>query len=285
MQTRREFLNRSAAFLAATSLGSSAYASDVSASAFGVQLYTVRSIIAEDTAKVLSTIHEIGYRSVETFAAQYKIGAQELRKFITDAGLAVPSAHFAYADLSTRFDYAKELGAQCVVCGATPTSVADSADGFKRAANQFNLWGQQSKDLGLRFAFHNHNSEFEKFGNMTGLDIILKETDPALVQWQPDCYWITQAGSDPVTVLERYKHRLQTVHFKDRKPGFPPSIVTGKDAQHFTEVGAGTINFKAIWKIAESVGVRYFFVEQDTTEIPPLDSLRISFNNLKRILR
>ena len=44
-----------------------------------------------------------------------------------------------------------------------------SADGFKKAADQFNKWGEQTKSMGMQFGFHNHNYEFQKFGNTDGI--------------------------------------------------------------------------------------------------------------------
>jgi len=71
---------------------------------------------------------------------------------------------------------------------------------------------------------------------------------------------------------------MQTLHVKDRKPGFP--FTTTGPSQHFTEAGKGTLDWPAIWAAATADGVRQFFVEQDTTEIPPLDSLKISYDYL-----
>lgn len=284
-QTRRQFLRTATAAAAALTIGASAFAEHAPMSAFGVQLYTARKDMLSDPVATLKTIRQIGYRCVETFAAEYKnTTAKDLRKMITDADLALPSAHFGYEKMEQSLDYAKELGVRYVVVGSTPVNVANSADGFKRAAHQYNQWGEQARKLGLRFAFHNHNSEFQAFDGRTGLEILLKETDPHLVQWQMDCYWATEAGFDPVQLIHQHGHRLQSLHFKDRKPNVPTSTILGKDAQHFTEVGSGTINWRAIWNAGSAVGIKYFFVEQDTTEIPPLDSLKISFNNLKRLL-
>lgn len=284
-QTRRQFLRNTSAAAVGVGLGASAFAEAAPMSAFGVQLYTARKEVMADTAKTLKAIRQIGYRCVETFAAEYKsTSAKDLRNMITDAGLALPSAHFGYNEMAERLDYAKELGVRYAVVGSTPVNVANSADGFKQAAHQYNQWGEQARKLGMRFAFHNHNSEFQSFDGRTGLDILLAETDPNLVQWQMDCYWATEAGFDPLKLIRQHGSRLQSLHFKDRKPGFPASVVLGKNAQHFTEVGSGTIHWRAIWNAASAIGIQYFFVEQDTTEIPPLDSLKVSFNNLKRLL-
>ena len=283
MYNRRSFLAAGAAALAASTLSRVAYAAAPPPRAFGLQLYTVRKDIQADTPGVLATVRKIGYRSVETFAAQYTRPAKELRQMIRDAGLLLPSAHFGYSDLGQKFDYAKELGAKYIVVGAPPFPKANSADAFKKFAAQYNQWGQEAVKYGMEFGFHNHNIEFQSFDGVTGLEILMKETDPKLVKWQMDCYWVVQAGEDPVAMIRKYGGRLQTLHFKDRKPNMPTSTKPGAPA-HFTEVGTGTIDFKAIWDTASALNIPYFFVEQDQTEIPPLDSIRISYDNLKRIL-
>jgi sugar phosphate isomerase/epimerase len=98
-----------------------------------------------------------------------------------------------------------------------------------------------------------------------------------------DCYWVTQGGEDPLAMIHKYGDRLQTLHFKDRKPGAVVSAKPGAPT-YFTEVGTGTIDFKAIWKAASAIHIPYFFVEQDKTEIPPLESIKISYDNLKKTL-
>lgn len=252
----------------------------------GVQLYTVRELVAKDLPGTLKAIRAIGYQTVETFAgADYKVSAKELRQMILDAGLTVPSAHFGYNDLGSRFDYAKELGVECIVCGELPGSMSHSADGFKQGAEQYNQWGEKARQVGLRFGFHSHDSEFQKFGNATGFEILMRQTDPALVAWQIDVYWVAQAGLDPVTMMKRYAHRIQSVHLKDRKAGFPPSFKTGPDSWHFTEVGEGTLDWPAILRQARHDQTPYMFVEQDRTDRPPLESLKISYTNLKKFLR
>jgi sugar phosphate isomerase/epimerase len=283
MYNRRSFLAAGAAALAASSFSRAAYATSPPPRAFGLQLYTVRKEIQEDTPRILSTVRKIGYRSVETFAAQYSRPAKELRQMITDAGLLLPSTHFGYTDLDQKFDYAKELGAKYIVVGAPPFQKATSADAFKEFAVQYNKWGEEAVKYGLEFGFHNHNIEFQSFDGVTGLEILMKETDPNLVKWQMDCYWVTQAGEDPIAMIQKYGKRLQTLHFKDRKPNVPTSAKPGAPA-HFTEVGTGTIDFKALWDAASAVHTPYFFVEQDQTAIPPLESIKVSYDNLKKIL-
>lgn len=283
MHTRREFLAGAATGLATAALTPLAFAKG-SWPPLGVQLYTVRQQAQTDLPGVLAAIRKIGYTTVETYAAQYKISAQDLQKAIVDAGLKVPSGHFSYKGFDDKYDYAKELGLKFMVCSSVPESMGSSLDGFKRAADQYNTWGEKAKKMGMQFAFHNHNSEFQTYGGATGIETLLKNTDPHLVQWQMDCYWVVQAGHNPVTMLHKYAGRITTLHLKDRKAGAKVSLETGRDAQHFTEVGNGTLDWKKILPLARKEGVRYMFVEQDTTERPPLESLQISYDNLQKLM-
>ena len=99
-----------------------------------------------------------------------------------------------------------------------------------------------------------------------------------------DCYWITQAGLDPVAMLKKYGSRIQLLHLKDRMSGYPTSQMLGPDAEHITEVGAGTINWKAVLETAEQTGVKHYFVERDNGKLPPFESLRVSYQNLSEIV-
>ena len=136
----------------------------------------------------------------------------------------------------------------------------------------------------MRFGFHNHNVEFKEYGGRTGLEILLEHTDPKLVQWQMDCYWVAQAGHDPVEMLRRYGDRIQSLHVKDRKANVAAVAGSGPEAAHFTEVGTGTLDWKWILRLAENDHVPYLFVEQDQTERPPLESLQISYDNLVKLV-
>jgi sugar phosphate isomerase/epimerase len=283
MVTRRHFIAGAAASAAAIALESDGFAKNTDRP-LGVQLYTVRSVIDTDLPGTLAAIRKIGYRTVETYVAEYKMPAKDLRQAILDAGLVVPSAHFGYTDFGTRLDYAKELGSECVVCSSIPATIANSADGYKKAAEQYNEWGEQAKKMGMKFGFHNHNMEFKDYGGVTGFDVLMQNTDAALVQWQMDCYWVAQAGHDPVEMLRKYGKRIQSLHLKDRKPNVPTSTDTGQASAHFTEVGTGTLDWPTILRLAGKDHIPDMYVEQDQMERPPLESLQISYTNLEKFL-
>jgi sugar phosphate isomerase/epimerase len=249
----------------------------------GAQLYTVRQDAARDLPAVLEAVRKIGYTEVETYWDIYGHPASELRRMINDHGLAAPSGHFDYGGLESKIDYAKALGVEYVICPILPESMWFTLDSYKRAADQFNIWGEKIHQAGMQFGFHNHNYEFRRFGDTTGFETMMNRCDPKLVCIEMDCYWITQAGGDPLQMFQQYGNRIKLIHLKDRKPGFPTSQVKDAAAEHFTEVGAGTIHWQEILAAADKNGVKHLFVERDSGDLPAMESLRISYQNLQKI--
>jgi sugar phosphate isomerase/epimerase len=282
MKTRREFLT-----LTLAGCASLAIADKLGAAVrqpVGLQLYTLRDMAESDLPKTLQHIRAAGYEEVELYWSVYKHPAPELKRMISDHGLTAPSGHFDYDGIETKLDYAKELGVENVICPMLPRQQWNSAEGFREAAKKFNKWGAQVQKLGMKFGFHNHNYEFRKFGDKTGLEILMAETDSKLVQLEMDCYWVTQAGGNPVALMDRYEDRVRMLHIKDRRAGFATSQEMGEAAEHFAEVGTGTIHWQSIIAKAKSIGVKHFFVEQDTILGDPIQSVKTSYTHARQLL-
>jgi sugar phosphate isomerase/epimerase len=250
----------------------------------GVQLYTVRQEAERDLPAVLEAVRKIGYTKVETYWNVYEHPAADLRRMISDHGLSVPSGHFNYDGLESKIDYAKALGVEYVICPMLPESMWFTLDGYKKAADQFNIWGERIRQAGMQFGFHNHNYEFRRFGDTTGWETMMQRADPKLVCIEMDCYWIAQAGGNALEMFQQYGNRIKLLHLKDRKPGFPTTQVKDAAAEHFTEVGVGTVHWPEILATAEKNGVKHMFVERDSGDLPAMESLRISYQNLQKII-
>ena len=280
MLTRRHFLE-----FAATALPGFALVLEAQARfPIGLQLSTLNAMAKADLAGTLKQIHAVGYQEVELTPVAYTLPPDQLRRVLAESRLKAPSGHFEYTDLSRQFEYAKTLGLDWVVCPMLPKEQWTSIQGFRTAARQFNEWGKHAHDMGMRFAFHNHDYEFRRFGDVTGYDILIKETDPKLVFLELDCYWVTQAGFDPVDLLHQLGRRVRMLHIKDRKPGFPASNDMSASSAHFTEVGTGGIDWPHIIAAARRLQIEHYFIEQDHIDGPPIESVRTSYNYLRRIL-
>ena len=223
---RRSFLQLSTAAAGLPLLTQSLWSKASKRFPIGLQLSTLVKHKV-DEAELVSNLHQIsaiGFQEIEPWHAAYTIPAEQLRKNITDAGMTVSSDRVEYADLTTDFtgrnELCQDVGSQMGGLPHAAESQWMSAEGFHTAAKQFNDWAERVNDMGMQFAFHNHDYEFRKFDGVTGYDILLKETDPKLVYLEMDCYWITQAGYDPVQMLNRLGRRVRMLHIKDRSRGF-----------------------------------------------------------------
>lgn len=247
----------------------------------GLQLYTVRDQMAMDFDGTLKQVAAIGYKEVE-MANFYNKKPMEIRDSLRAAGLSCPSAHYLLPQLRNgldqRIEDAKQLGLGYMVCAFLMPAERKTLDDYLHIAELFNHIGEQCHNSGIQFAYHGHNFEFTPFGRVLPYDVLLSHTDPRLVKFEMDCYWVSRAGKDPVTYLKKYPGRFPLLHIKDMKPGHAPTsdISVGGDA--FTEVGRGVIDWKRIFKAAH--GLKHYFVEQDKCDRPPLESAKISYDYL-----
>ncbi|MES1221669.1 MAG: sugar phosphate isomerase/epimerase, partial [Bacteroidota bacterium] len=134
---------------------------------------------------------------------------------------------------------------------------------------------QTCKAAGIQFCYHNHDFEFEQEDGKYKYDVLLNETDPALVKMEMDLYWVSKAGQDPIKLFEKHPGRFPLWHLKD---------MDGTADHAFTEVGNGTIDFKKIFTHAGKAGMKYFFVEQDKCPGSPFDSITKSIGYIKKNL-
>ena len=57
--------------------------------------------------------------------------------------------------------------------------------------------GELCQQRGMRFYYHNHYQEFQRFGDKLVYDIIMENTDPGLVYAEMDTYWMARGGQGP----------------------------------------------------------------------------------------
>ncbi len=243
---------------------------------YGVQLYMVRRQAAKDLAGALRTIRAAGFAQVELSPQAYGHPPAELRRMVDDAGLEVVSGHFNYGDLEGRLDYAKELGLRYVVCSMVAKEMWGSIGGFAKAADLFNAVGKGARDRGMEFALHNLDYEWKPVEGTTGWAVLMKLTNPALVKLELDCYWLAQAGLNPLEVLEQHMDRVVLLHLKDRVAHAPTSFDMELASMHIAEMGKGSIDWPALLRQAKVQGIQYAFMDQDETAGPVLASMKAS---------
>lgn len=238
----------------------------------GVQLYSIRSKMAEDFEGSLAKVAHIGYNQVE-FAGYYDRTPQQVASLMKDFGLEAPSTHVGLAILQNEMDkaleYAAALGHKYIICPWVDKSQYPTLDDWKKLAATLNAAAETCKTSGFKFAYHNHDFEFTAIEGALPMDIILNETDPALVNIELDLFWIKKAGHSALDYFKKYPGRFKLCHVKDMTA-----------AGEMADVGAGQMDFAAIFAQAPAAGLEYFIVEHDNPT-DPFASIEASYQYLK----
>jgi sugar phosphate isomerase/epimerase len=252
----------------------------------GVQLYTLRSVLPEKPLENLKALEQIGYREVEAVAN----GLDKIWPSLQQTSLKPVSIHIdtplftrTPEKLPAALEDAKKKGFQYAVCPYIAPADRGGAEMIKKLADTLNKAGEFCNKAGLQLCYHNHAFEFEKSGEGTLLDILMKATDPKLVSLELDIMWSQVAGVNPVDVLKSYGKRVALMHLKNVAPDVPQRYNEQVPRTAFRDVGNGVIDIPAVLKAAQSAGVKHYFVEQDQTPGAPIDSLRQSYEYLHKL--
>ena len=278
MQTRRNSL----ATLGVTALGiarrDAAAASDALAprrklKRVGLQLHTVRDLMKADLAGTLAKVAAIGYKEVE-FAGYFGRPPAQIRELLRRNGLSSPSAHLPFDTLQNNWqkalDDGKTAGHHWVTIASIPEEERRTLDDWKSHAALFNRAATQAKSAGLRFAYHNHDVELRNVAGARPLDVLLNETDPSVVDFEMDLYWVVFGGGNPLDFFNRYPNRFRLLHVKDS---------SGTPDNRIVDVGQGKIDFRSIFAESDKAGTKHYFVEHDDPT-DPIATIRNSYNYL-----
>ena len=277
MPTRRDFLTTLGVALGAASLGGArALGAENVARRLprvGIQLYTLRDLMKTDVEGTLAHVARIGYREVE-FAGYFGRTPAQIRDVLKANGLVSPSAHIpmpASDDVWKKaLDDAKSIGHQWAVLPWLDPAIRKD---WSQLAGRFNALAALAKKAGLRFAYHNHDFEFAVVGEGTALDVLLAKTDPTLVDFEMDLYWVVKGGGDPLDLFRRHPHRFPLMHAKD---------ATVAPERKMADVGSGTIDFKKIFAQQKRSGMKHVYVERDDAT-DPMQSATNSYRHLSAL--
>lgn len=254
----------------------------------GVQLYTVRNELPKNAAGVIETIAGIGYKEVEIIQADIP----KLMPLIRESGLAVPSGHFDTGLITGKrtdmtwqdaIDQAKSNGIEFMVMPYLAPEERGDLDSYRALADKMNRAAEQCAKAGLHFCYHNHAFEFAGKPGERPWDVLLERWDPKLIGLEADVFWLSVAGNVPSDVIREHSSRVKLVHLKDKAFGTPVQYDEQLAPSSFREVGTGVLDMPAILRACETAQVKHYFVEQDQTAGPPLESLRLSYANLRRM--
>jgi sugar phosphate isomerase/epimerase len=275
----------------------------------GIQLYSVRKHMEKDPVGTIRHVAEAGYRYIEVAnhhadkdpGVGFGASAKEIKKALEGTGARIISAHIFPLTLATVkpvLEYFAELEIAYV---AAPMDFFKSKAETLAKCKIYNELAKLCAEAGMKFLYHNHFHEFQIFDDKTVFDLIMENTDPALVGAELDTYWATRGGQDPVSVLKKYGERIRLIHQKDFPAAERGQInlidAVNKDniavdmdyfnsvvsPETFTEIGTGLLPIQEIIDMGNrACKTDYIILEQDFSRHDEYESIRISMENFKK---
>jgi sugar phosphate isomerase/epimerase len=233
-----------------------------------LQLWSVRDDMKRDFAATATAVAEIGYDGVE-LAGYGNLDAQGAKAALEAAGLKVAGMHVGYAslknDTSSVINDALLLGSRFVACSWWPPGHFVSASACERIGEQLGEVGAMLRPFGIRFGFHNHDSEFRIFDGRPAFDWILGATEPRNLFAEIDVFWAQHGGYSPARFIRDHGARVPLLHLKDEK-----------------ELGRGPVDFGEVFAATDSVGAaEWFIIEQEEYSHAPIKSVRLCYEQMK----
>jgi sugar phosphate isomerase/epimerase len=250
----------------------------------GLQLYSLRDVIGNETVgidSVIKIVGEIGYKYVETASYWngliYGLTPEDFRAKCEAAGIEPISCHVVKnldddsAAVMAWWDQCiathKAAGMKYIVQPSMPTP--KTIEELQKYCDYFNTVGEKCNAAGLKFGYHNHAHEFTTVlangaDSVVWYDYMVQNTCPDKVFYQLDVYWSQKGGRPAVEVFAKYPGRFELLHIKDEK-----------------ELGAsGYMDFKPIYDAVAEAGTKYMIVEVERYDFPPVESVKKSFEFL-----
>ena len=279
--SRREFF-RDAAAASLLTAGASALKANPLGLPIGCQTWPVQKMIARDFPGTLKTLADAGFQAIELCSpvgyAEYGFGGlgkykgAELRKIIEDHGLKCISSHFGMKelrdDLAGRIAWAKDVGLTQILVASLGGPSKPTMDDVKRAADEYNKFGEQSAKAGITQGLHDEDFEIAMVGGKRVYDVLFGLLDPKLVKFQFQVSEI-QHGLDAAVYFNKYPGRFISMHAQGwllKKNTYAP-------------IGQDDLDWKKIFAAAKTGGIKNYFVEMGLplmkASVPYLRSLQV----------
>lgn len=273
----------------------------------GIQLFSVRTDMEKDPVEAIRKVAEIGYKNLEVANPRadqdpgvgFDVPAEKLLEILSGFGARVVSSHIRPIDENTLpsiIEYHGKIGNKYI--GQSVDFFPDY-DTLMKRCEYYNRMGKILSEHGMKFVYHNHYHEFQQMNGKCILYHILDNTDPDYVDFEIDTFWTMRGGADPVEVIKKVGKRLRLIHQKDfsKTTDSPVNLWTVKDPnvpitwetfggahkpEDFCEIGTGTMDIQSILDAANEAGAEYVILEQDATQLTPMESIKISMDSFKK---
>ncbi|WP_348085005.1 sugar phosphate isomerase/epimerase [Mucilaginibacter sp.] len=235
----------------------------------GVQAYTYRASFAARPEAVLDSVKALGITQMEGPNPK-GVDIYKFKQMLDKRGISMPSIGIDYGSLVKEpleaVRTAGILGSQFVMVAWLPHGKTFTLDDAKKAVADLNKAGRTLKANSLTLCYHIHGYEFVPYEDGTLFDYIVKNTDPRYVKFEMDVMWAFHGGADPAKLMLKYPTRWRLMHLKDIRKGVANDLTGGTDIKNDVALGTGQIDIPEVLKAAKAVGIRHYFIEDESPD-------------------
>lgn len=241
-----------------------------------LQLHSLRREMANDAEGVLRQVPAWGFAGVETIS-DYGWSAEHWSTLLAESGLSIVAAHGSLeaveGDCAARLAFHRALGVERLVVTALPRA-PQTASRYHDGAARLNVAGRRLKSEGFSLVYHHHDFEFQRTegaGGPCGFEILLEETDPAVVGFEFDTHWLESAGHSAADFIGQQADRTRLIHAKDRR----------KEDGRDIPAGQGNVDFRQIVPMCAAQG---WPVVLEYEGIDAVEGVRAGANHLRSLM-
>lgn len=250
----------------------------------GAQMYSVRDHCQEpaEMLKCMKELKAIGYNTCQLSGHNKAFTAEQLKGMLDESGLTCACTHISFQEMEEDTDKViknhKILECAYPGIGGLPGEFRTSPEGYIEFAKRASKVAEKMLDNGQHFIYHNHAFEFYRFPEVgkTGLELLMENSSDA-VQFELDMFWVQMGGGNPLDYIEKVRGRMDVAHFKEMNG-------TPENKNVIAPIGAGNMNWTAIMKACDDIGVKYAMIEQDNAvETDSIGCMKFSYETLSKL--
>ncbi|MGM0125608.1 hypothetical protein IGI37_003007 [Enterococcus sp. AZ194] len=246
------------------------------------QMYSLRHELEKSPEETFKSLKEIGFKAIQLDGMRGH-DPKEINELVKKYNFEIAGMHIKHERFFNDID---GIVAEALLFGSKVIydkyidDEEQHREGYIKTKNQLLKVQDMLRPLGFQVGLHCPEYDFnEKIDSKTVLDYITAPEIGLSILSEPDTYWMSVAGKNPVEEIKKFHNRAPIIHLKDYIKGFDP-----KDMEHnLTELGKGDVDFKAIIEWGKASGVEYYCIEQDYSHIGMFNSMQESFDYLRNL--
>jgi sugar phosphate isomerase/epimerase len=252
-----------------------------------LELYSLRAEAGKDLPGTLAAIKKMGYDGIELVCEKGGLVSNEtlwgrpfrdVAKIVKESGLKVYSIHHGFHllkddQIDRTIEINKMVKNRNVTCSwmdATKTIAP-----WYEHAKAYNAIQKKLEKHKMNVGLHNHGAEVRPVEGKIPWDVFMDNTDKG-VTGQMHLAAFPAAQLAPVASIRKYPGRSRTMQLNDWAAG-----------ERGLLLGEGTIDWKALFAAAESVGgIQAYIIEQESypAGMAPMEACSRCLENVRNLL-